>query len=129
MGVLYGVEHLDTRLREKIADLRGERITIDEFAVWVDETIIAKRNNAEEIWKCHTPLYMSFASRSAKRARQAMLDLEEGFGCLLDFLDGGDESLLDESIPWVQKAMQGFLETLDLDEECLELDGGVAGTI
>jgi len=55
--------------------------------------------------------------------------MEESFEMILSFLDGGDEELLDLAMPPLKAAVKGFREALELNEECLEFDGGLDGTI
>lgn len=124
-------KYFDVLFKEKVDEFRTEKISFDEFADWCEATIEEKRIRAEYlVVDCQTDIYLSFAERAADKEHQAVAAMEEGFGLILTFInDPSDESLLDEAIPFLQEAVRGILEAIELNEECMELDGGCAGTI
>lgn len=124
-------KYFDVLFKEKVDEFRAEKISFDEFADWCEATIEEKRIRAEYlVIDCQTEIYLSFAERAAKKEHEAVAAMEEGFGLILTFInDPSDDSLLDEAIPFLQEAVRGILEAIELNEECMELDGGCAGTI
>ena len=124
-------KNFDVLFAEKVADLRAERISFDEFADWCEETIEEKRIRAYDlVVTCQTPIYMTFASRAAQKEHEAVAAMEEGFELILSYIaDPEDDTLLDEALPFLKEAVRGILESIELNEECMELDGGLAGTI
>ena len=109
----------------------GSAAKIFCFADWCEATIEEKRVRAEYlVIDCQTEIYLSFAERAAQKEHQAVAAMEEGFGLILTFISHPeDDTLLDEAIPFLQEAVRGILEAIELNEECMELDGGCAGTI
>jgi hypothetical protein len=106
---------------------RGE-LSFDEFACWCEELIVEKRERARYwVEDCQPEIYLSFAKRAANRAHLAVQDLEEGLSCIAAFLDGGEDSHLDDAIPYLEAAVKGVHEVISLNDECLELSGGVTG--
>lgn len=124
-------KYFDVLFKEKVQEFRSETITFDEFADWCEATIEEKRVRAEYlVVDCQTEIYLSFAERAAQKEHEAVAAMEEGFGLILAFISNPeDDGLLDEAIPFLQEAVRGILEAIELNEECMELDGGVAGTI
>jgi len=125
-------KHFDVLFQEKVDQYRSGEIDFDEFADWCEFTIDEKRQKGHDlITVCQDEIYLSFAARAGKKEVEAVDAMEQGFELILSFIhEGGeDETLLDEAIPYLQEAVRGILEAIELNEECLELDGGVAGTI
>lgn len=125
-------KYFDVLFKEKIYQYKRGEIDFDEFADWCEATIERKRDGAYDLTvTCQDELYLSFAARAGKKEVEACNAMEEGFQLILAFIDSGgeDETLLDEALPYLQEAVRGILEAIELNEECLELDGGVAGTI
>ena len=125
-------KNFDVLFAERVQEYRRGDISFDDFADWCEMTIEEKRVRAYDlVVTCQTEIYLSFASRAGKKEHEAVAAMEEGFELILAFINGGgeDDSLLDEAVPYLQEAVRGILEAIELNEECLELDGGVAGTI
>lgn len=124
-------KYFDVLFKEKVQEFRSEAISFDEFADWCEATIEEKRVRAEYlVVDCQTEIYLSFAERAAQKEHEAVAAMEEGFGLILTFISNpDDDTLLDEAIPFLQEAVRGILEAIELNEECMELDGGCAGTI
>ncbi len=121
---------IDVLFEKKIADLRAGKVSLEDFARWSEDKIEEKRSNADYMLNdCQTEVYLSFAERSARKQRESYERMEESFEMILSFLDGGDEELLDLAMPPLKAAVKGFREALELNEECLEFDGGLDGTI
>lgn len=124
-------KYFDVLFQEKVAEFRSGQLSFDQFADWCEAAIEEKRIRAEYlVIDCQTEIYLSFAERAAKKEHEAVAAMEEGFGLILDFLhDPSHDALLDEAIPFLHEAVRGILEAIELNEECMELDGGCAGTI
>lgn len=107
---------------------RQGQLSFEELASWCEELIVEKREKAR-FWveDCQTEVYLSFAQRAAERAHQTVESLEQGFECIIAFLDGGEDSLLDDALPFFEEAVKGIYDVINLNEECMELDGGVTG--
>jgi hypothetical protein len=121
--------HYDELFRQNIRKYRAGELSFDEFAEFCEETIDKYRARADYILSTHTELYMSFAARAAKRSVEAIEAMDTGFELVIAYLNGGEDSLLDEALPYLTESIEGFKASLELNEECMELDGGVAGTI
>lgn len=125
-------KYFDVLFAEKITAYKRGQIDFDEFANWCEGMIEKKRDGAYDLTvTCQDELYLSFAARAGKKEVEACNSMEEGFNLILTFIDSGGEdvSLLDEALPYLKEAVRGILEAIELNEECMELDGGVAGTI
>ncbi len=123
------MKHFDERFSDKVAALRAGEMTFEGFADWCEEQIAERRRKAEYLIKeCYSEAYLEYAEREVKKSREAIEHMERGFQCIIDFIDGGAEELLDEAVPHLQASVASFLEALELNDECLELSGGFMET-
>ena len=123
------MKHFDERFSDKVAALRAEELTFEEFADWCEEQIAERRRKAEYLLnECYSEAYLEYASREVKKSREAIEHMERGFQFIVDFIDGGPDELLDEAVPHLRSSVASFLEALELNDECLELSGGFMET-
>lgn len=119
--------HYDELFRQKMEDFRAGNLSYDDFAAHCEAMIEKYRARAEVILESHTPLFLSFAERSARKQCEGIEAMENGFDLVIAFLNGGEEDLLEEAVPYLHESIEKFKEAIELNEECLELDGGVGG--
>lgn len=121
---------IDVQFAEKIAQLREGTLPFDDFAHWAEEIIDEKRRNGDYmIHETQTETYLSFAERSAEIQRESLEFMEAAFELILAFVEGGEEELLDEAMPPLRKAVAGFKKALELNENYMEIDCGLDGTL
>ena len=126
----WPLKTFDKLFSDQIARFRAGQVEFEEFAIWCEDKIEEQRVKADFLVnECQTELYMSFAERAGMKGREGVETMEAGFEYIFAFLDGGEEELLDEALPYFQRSVALYKESIELIEECMELDGGLHGMI
>lgn len=118
------------RFATQVDDYRAGRLPFEEFADWCEAVIEERRQIADCLLnECQGELYMSFCERSARRQHESVNLMEEAYELIFSFINGGEEAMLDEAYELLKQASGLMKDAIELNEECMELDGGVTGHI